>query len=198
MGDERKGGLALIASSAALLATMALHPVPHEDALKRGVAVHILAMLASPVALYGALALSKRLGARLAACFQVFALVVGMFAPIMSGFVPLLGPSHDVARFAWMLNQTCTRIWVTGTAIAIALWSFASWRRRLLPRPLTIYGYLSAAAVIGFVFSGLPFDVHHTAIVALLQAIYSIAAGAALLRSGSAPALPAPGAVSPP
>ena len=189
MSDERKGGLALIASNAALLTTMALHPLPQDGpgAMVRGVAVHVLAMLFSPVALFGALMLSKRVRAQLATCFQAFALIVGMLAPVMSGLVMPARPSPEMARFAWILNQACTRIWVTGTSIAIVLWGVASWREKLLPRPLAIYGFLCAVLVLGIVFAGIPLDVHHTGLVALLQATFLVWAGALMLgpRIGS-------------
>ena len=194
MTDERKGGIALIASSASLLVTMALHPVPHESqtAVLRGVAVHVLAIVASPVALFGAAMLSRRVKAQLATYFQTFALVVGMLAPILSGFIAPTKPSPEVARFAWALNQACTRIWVAGVSIAFVLWAAASWREKLLPRPLAIYGFACALAVLTIVFLGLPLDVHHLGIVALLQAIFSVWAGVIMVRSASAPSSPAP------
>jgi hypothetical protein len=187
MTDERKGGIALIASSAALLATMALHPLPHEGAaMWRGVAVHVLAILASPVALFGAAILSRRVKAQLATYFQTCALIVGMFAPIMSGLIAPMAPSPEVARFAWALNQACTRIWGAGAAIAFVLWGLASWRDRLLPRLLAIYGFACAVVVLAIVFLGIPLDVHHVGLVALLEAGFSIWAGVIMVRSGSA------------
>jgi len=185
MTDERKGGIALIASSAALLVTMALHPVAHElpTAMLRGVAVHVLAIAASPVALYGAAMLSRRVKASLATYFQAFALIIGMLAPIMSGLIAPTGLSPDLARFAWALNQACARIWAAGVSISFVLWAVASWRDNLLPRPLAIYGVACAAVVLPIVLLGVPLDVHHVGLVALLQAIFSVWAGVVMVRS---------------
>ena len=149
----------------------------------RGVAVHVLAITVAPLALFGAAMLSRRVKAPLATYFQTFALIVGLFAPIMSGLVIPTISSPDVAQFARALNQACTRIWVAGAAIAFVLWGLASWRDKLLPRPLAIYGFASAAAVLAFVFAGIPFDVHHTALVALVEAIFLIGAGVVMVRS---------------
>jgi hypothetical protein len=172
---------------------MGLHPLPHSGASTAlNLAVHTLAIVVSPIAFFGGVELSKKLGTKMATYYQLFGLVVGTIAPIMSGFVAPTHPSQEVASFAWVLNQTCTRIWVGGVAIAFVLWSFASWREKLLPRPLAIYGFVCGAAVLAFVFSGLPFDVHHTGAVALLEAIFSIGAGVVMIRSSSARSQPAP------
>jgi hypothetical protein len=72
---------------------------------------------------------------------------------------------------------------VAGVAIAFVLWAAASWRDKLLPRSLAIYGFACAVAVLTIVFAGLPLDAHHLGIVALLQAIFSVWAGVIMVRS---------------
>src|ERR1700737_4631890 len=101
MTDERKGGIALITGTIAVLVTMALHPTGHEllDSGGRfnrvallGVVAHTLAEVALPILFLGALALTRRLSspdrsAIAALVLYGFALIAGMVAAAVSGYV---------------------------------------------------------------------------------------------------------------
>src|SRR5262249_53107952 len=97
---DRAAGLALILGSIAGLITMALHPTGHDVLnspnsalfMRLSIAVHALALLASPTMFLGALGLSRRLSLSslrvlTALAFYVFAQVTVVSAAVMSGFV---------------------------------------------------------------------------------------------------------------
>src|ERR1043165_4343743 len=99
MTDGRSGGLALILGTAALIVVMALHPTGHQMASAGSavaalallnVLVHSLAIPAPPGLFLGALAWTRIAQTRLSTVALVlygFALVAGMGAALMSGFV---------------------------------------------------------------------------------------------------------------
>jgi hypothetical protein len=198
MTDGRSGGLALILGTAALIVVMALHPTGHQMASAGSafaalallnVLVHSLAILALPVLFFGALAWTRIAQTRLSTVALVlygFALVAGMGAALMSGFVApdaLRQLAHAttpqsqelwraLARYSGVLNQAFARVLAVGAAAAIVCWSASikGWLRW--------YGIVSGAAAILLAGSGmLRLDVHGFGAVMILQGIWFMVVG---------------------
>ena len=130
-----------------------------------------------------------------------FATVAVMIAATLSGLVaiPVLQKMVEqpqasaqwqgFATYSGLLNQAFARIYTLLASIAIALWSVAIVRSRTLPRAAGIYGLVIAPVIFVAVASGhVRLDVHGFGAVVLLQAIWSIAVGAALYRTRPVPA----------
>src|ERR1043165_2430384 len=198
MTDGRSGGLAWIVGTAALIVVMALHPTGHQMASAGSafaalallnVLVHSLAILALPVLFFGALAWTRIAQTRLSTVALVlygFALVAGMGAALMSGFVSPAAlrqrarattPQSQelwraLARYSGVLNQAFARVLVVGAAAAIVCWpaSIQGWLRW--------YGIFSGAAAIVLAGSGmLRLDVHSFGAVMILQGIWFVVVG---------------------
>ena len=191
---------------------MVLHPVaPHGGGLPPphalaqlallDRAVHGLALAGLPMYFLGALALTRRLAAgnRLALAALVvygFAAVAVMAAGAMSGFVgadilsrmvegdPKLESRRMLLDYTFRINQAFSSVYVAASCAAIFLWSLEMVRSRRLAAGLGIYGLVLGPLIVAALFSGnLPLDVHGFGLVVLLQAIWSITAGAQLMRS---------------
>ncbi|HVT60635.1 MAG TPA: hypothetical protein VHR45_19835 [Thermoanaerobaculia bacterium] len=220
MTDDRKGGIALITGSVALLVIMTLHPSGH-DLLAAAdqfafqafltAAVHTLGLAAMPVLFLGALALSRRLAApdRLAVAALVvygFALVAGMAAAAVSFLAPDLtreavtaaAPAAEQSRLRFQCTghriQAFAKLYTVASSMAILLWSTAILKSKSLAPVLAIYGLLLGAVIILAVLSGnrRP-GVHGFGLVVLSQAVWFILIGAVLLRQQDdalEPALP--------
>jgi len=198
MTDGRSGGLALILGTAALVVVMALHPTGQQMATAGSgfaalallnVLVHSLAILALPVLFFGALAWTRIAQTRLSTVALVlygFALVAGMGAALMSGFVApdalrqlarATTPQSQelwraLARYSGVLNQAFARVLVVGAAAAIVCWSASikGWLRW--------YAIVSSAAAIVLAGSGmLRLDVHGFGAVMILQGIWFVVVG---------------------
>jgi hypothetical protein len=201
MTDDAKGGVALIAATAAGLVTMAFHPTPHDifgvadpkRALAIGVLVHGLAIASVPPLFLGGLSLYRRTadGARFALAALVcygFSLIAITIAAAASGFVvtglasaPEPAP-HAVLLAVGLLNQAFAKIDVVASSAAIFLWSLAIWRGRSLSRGLAAYGLVLAPVLAALIVSGsLRLDVHGFGLVVLLQGIWFVSAGVLLL-----------------
>ena len=202
MSDDAKGGLALIAGSAAGLVTMALHPRPHDifggpdvrHAVQVGAFVHGLAIAATVVSFLGTLALYRRTAD--AARFSLAALVTYGFASVavilaaaMSGFVAtglaLMAepPPHAVLAVVGLLNQAFAKIYTVAACAAIFLWSCAIWRGRTLARALALYGLVTSPVIAILVLVGhLRLDVHGFGLVVLAQSIWFVWTALLLLR----------------
>jgi hypothetical protein len=215
MTDTRLGGAAMIAAAIAGIITMMAHPTSH-DLLSPGQfrtiavigeAVHIFAIISMTIAFLGAVALARYLDspnriAMSALAIYGFAVVAIMIAATFSGLVaiPVLqklveqpqsaAQWQGLATYSGLLNQAFARIYTILVSIAIALWSVAIVRSSQLPRAAGIYGLVIAPVIFVAVSSGhVRLDVHGFGAVVLLQAIWSIAVGAALYRSCPAPAV---------
>ena len=193
MTDSRRGGIALIAGNVALLSTMALHPTGNQIVAAGGafqpvvllnIAVHTLAIFACPLLFAGAIALTvaiedgRRL-AILAVILYAFALIAGVIAAAMSGYVVseifrrmMRAPDPQTAQFwrgllgySGILNQAFARILAVGSAAAVVLWSCA-----IRGRGLRWYGIASSAVILAAVLAGVRLDVHGYGAVVLLQA----------------------------
>ena len=203
----------MIAAAIAGIITMAAHPTSHDllapgqfsTVAMLGEAIHIFAIISTPVAFLGALALARHMDspnrlAMSALAFYGFALVTIAIAATLSGLVaiPILQKLVDqpqsaaqwegFANYTGRLNQAFARISTLLASIAIALWSIPIVRTRRLPRAIGIYGLVMAPVVFVVVGSGhIRLDVHGFGAVVLLQAIWSIAAGTALYRTSRNP-----------
>lgn len=204
MRRETLGGTALILGAVSGLVTMALHPTGHEVAGGQGarsIAVHALALFGVPLSVYGAFVLTRLLAARealaeLALSFYGAGAVALVLAATASGFIAtsqiagmaesagaervvrtaLLESTHD-----W--NQAFTQIFVAASSLAIALWSIAILRTRLLSRRAAVYGLLVAGIALIALLSGhLRLDIHGFGALVLAQAVWSIALGLELRR----------------
>ena len=206
MTDNRMSGATLIAGMTGFIITMALHPTGHDLGspehaafmMRLNVAVHSLALVSIPILFLGALGLTKFLNApnRVALAGLVmfgFAEVAVMNAAAVSGLI-VPGVFHHMtaepgSADAWRavlqlcghMNQAFALIFVVASSLAIILWSTAIFRSQLLSQSLALYGCIFAPLTIIFVVSGhLPLNVHGFGMVALIQAIWFIAAGVQL------------------
>jgi hypothetical protein len=208
MTDTRLGGAAMSAAAIAGIMVMAVHPTSHEilapgkftTIAMLGEAVHIFAIITTPIAFLGALALARHMDspnrvAMSALAIYGFALVAVMIAATLSGLVaiPILQKLVEqpqsaaqwtgLATYSGMLNQAFARIYTILASIAIALWSVEIVRTRVLPRAAGIYGLVIAPVIFIAVGSGhVRLDVHGFGAVVLLQGIWLIAVGTALYR----------------
>ena len=206
MNENRKGGIAIIAGAIAELVVMALHPQGQavktsELILFLNGIVHTVAIMAMPILFVGLLALTRALMktsrlAILAIAFYGLALVAGMCAAAISGYITpniIHRMSESVAadaqfwssagRLSWWMNQAFARILATNSGIAIMLWSIAMNRQTSFSRAISVYGIVTGALVATAVGSGhVRLDVHGFGAVTLLETIWLVATGIALMR----------------
>jgi hypothetical protein len=204
-------GAALIAGMIGFIITMAFHPTGHDlvsperaaSMMQLNVVVHSLALVCIPILFLGALGLTQRLASpnRLALAGLVlfgFAEVAVMIAAAVSGLVTpglihhmvaepgLADTWRAVLQLSGHLNQSFALIFVVASSAAIVLWSAAIFRSHVFSRALAMYGCLFGPLTIVFVVSGhLPLNVHGFGMVALVQAIWFIAAGVQLCQAKS-------------
>lgn len=210
MSTDRTAAIALLTGSSAGLVTMALHPTGH-DVIRNAsagatntltTAVHALALLAQPLVLAGALALTLRLRARRdvavgAYVFFALASVAVIIAAAASGFLapgvlrglagadePARAVMTSALRYTGLVNQTFAKMHVMFSGIAILLWSGAILTGRELTRALAVYGLLLSVVLILGVASGqLRLDVHGFGFVVLGEGVWMAWAAAQLWRS---------------
>lgn len=213
MTDDRKGGLALIAGALGMLVTMRIHPSGHElfvpgqfePAARLALGSHALALTTLPLSFLGALALARRLDGpdRLGLVGLVlhgFALVAGMIAAAVSGFVApeaaraLLAAGPD-ARAVWEasfhynghLNQAFAKVLVVASSAAIGLWSAAILSSGALARGAGLLGLLVGSVTVLMLATGrVQLDVHGFGLIVLAQSAWFLTVGVLLFRSGGA------------
>ena len=215
MRDNRNGGIALIIGAISGIITMILHPVSgggghvitpaqFEKLAALMTGVHVLAIAGIPFLFLGALALSRHLGigGRLAfAALVIYSLglVAVMIAPAMSGLVgtqilrKTVAHGADVAQwrllmeYNFLINQAFAKIFVVASCTAIALWSFLMVKGRALSTGLGVYGLLLAPVIVVAMTGGaLSLDAHGFGLIVFCEAIWLIAAGSLLIRTGPA------------
>ena len=201
MSSNRTAAIALVAGSVAGLVTMALHPtgrdVVHGAATVGSnalvAAVHVLALLGQGAVLAGALGVVNALRRRrdLAVAGYVFfalAAVAVIIAAAASGF---LAPSvlHGYAEadeagrqrmielmhYTGLVNQTFAKLNVLFVAVALMLWSAATYAGRELTRGLGVYGLILSVALLAGIGSGvLRLDIHGFGLVVLGEGIWLV------------------------
>ena len=201
MRTDRSAALALTAGSLAGLVTMALHPTGR-DAVRvassggtnaLATAVHWLAIVAQPLVLAGALALTLRLRERrdlAVGAYVFFALgsVAVIFAAVASGFLapgvlrglgeadaPTRALMMSALHYTSLLNQAFAAVYVVLSALAILLWSSAILAGRELSRGLAVYGLVLGALLIVGVLSGhLRLGIHGFGGVVIGQGVWMV------------------------
>lgn len=204
MRRETMGGWSMIAGAVMGLVTMAFHPTGGGHA-ELALAVHALALAATPIGFYGGWVLTRRLAAggplpELALAFYALAAVATLMATTASGFlasdlIATVAASQGEAQTATAavlhyngaVNQAFAKVLVAASSAAIGLWSMEIVRTRLMRRAAGILGCVVAAITLLALFSGhLTLDVHGFGAVVLGQAIWLIMVGAELRRTVAA------------
>lgn len=201
MSVQKAGALALVGGMIAYIALMAAHPSHAEGGpVIAGIAlnslVHGTAILAAPVLLFGAVALTQWLGFNrplplLALCFYAIGTAAVMGAASMSGLVmaQLVTAAHThgaaasgvpfqgLANLTHWINQAFAHIHTAMMSIAVLLWSLA-WPKGWVIRVL---GLVIGIGTLAWQLSGtLMLNVHGMGAVVLLQAIWTISAASVL------------------
>ncbi|HVO81259.1 MAG TPA: hypothetical protein VMT28_11035 [Terriglobales bacterium] len=184
MTNERLSGLALLAGSAGVIITLALHPSgrglfsPDSFAAeaRKLIAVHSLALTCLPLWFLGACGVARRVGVARESdqqlgfaglVFYGFALAAMMTAVIFDGLVsPGIAARINEAtgtvgqgwRIAFNYNSTVdgafVRVVIAASSVALLLWSVAILRGSTLPRALGVYGCLLSVATLVALLSG--------------------------------------------
>lgn len=212
MDDEKNAGWMMIAGTLISFVTMAMHPTAHlmlDDYARyapRNVIAHGIALLAVPLTLVGYGAVARRLRPHAGAwaslghaCLAVAQGAVSM-AAVASGLVATTmvarilsstGPEQDLARallgYTGAINQAFAAVFVVGWSAAMVAWSVAILRSAALARWLGWYGLVVGAVLLSVTVLGrLRLDVHHFGLIVLAQGVWTLAAGAQLVRTRSA------------
>jgi hypothetical protein len=81
------------------------------------------------------------------------------------------------------VNQVCSRVGVTGVAVAILLWSMLLFRHRGATATVGALGCVAGAALtVGLLSGYLRMDVHGMLVVVLVQAAWGLSVSALLIR----------------
>lgn len=207
MSVQKAGALALVGGMIAYIALMAAHPSHAEGGpviagISLNSLVHGTAIVAAPVLLFGAVALTQWLGfgrplPLLGLCFYALGTTAVMGAASMSGLVmeqlvsaahtPGAGasgvPFQGLANLTHWINQAFANIHTAMMSIAVVLWSL-SWPKGWM---LRVLGVVIGVGTLGWQLSGtLMLNVHGMGAVVLLQAIWTIAAASVLWRETAA------------
>lgn len=213
MRDEQIHGLALILGTVATLGTGLLHPTgpqmlasaeAYANTAALNVGAHGLALVGVWLTLFGTLGLSRRLGlarADVTAAMVAYALVAVLIslAGVVDGFVltRLAGGYVETTdaqeretfmafmKYCYNIASSISRVYVTGAALAVLLWSLAIWRTQF-SRALPLAGLAIALAALGAQLLGhLRMNVHDVLLLAAGQGIWFVWAGILLLRERS-------------
>lgn len=211
MSDDKIYGATLIGGALALLGTGTLHPTggqllasaesfAHHAPIN--VLAHSLALVGVWLTSCGVFGLARRLGlhridviaglvayAMVALLISVAAVIDGLVATrLAENFVGTeLATGRDDARlliqFCYYVASSLSRVYVSGMAIALLLWSWAGWRTGF-DRVLPWIGGAIALVAIGAQLAGhLRMNVHDVMLLATGQSVWLVWAGFALLRT---------------
>ena len=216
MSHDRIYGAALMAGAIAILGTGALHPTGGQmlasgDSFAHHAPINVLAHSLALVGVWltsiGVFGVARRLGLHrvdvmaglvgygmVAILISVAAVVDGLVATqLAEDFIGTdLAAGQDDARrlmqFCYYLASSLSRVYVTGMAVALLLWSWAAWRTGF-DRGLPWIGGAIALIAIGAQFSGhLRMTVHDVMVLAAGQGVWLVWAGLALIRTRPASA----------
>lgn len=204
LANSRAGAWAIVAGTIMSVALMLAHPTElgtmQIGPFDINVIVHAVAVLATPLLVFGAWALTKLidrpLGA-LALSFYAFGGVAIMSAAIMSGFVmtQLADAAHtpgasrtgvdfqSLANLTHWQNQAFANVYTGLAAIAVLLWSIA-WRAAPVQRVL---GLMVGGGTLAWMLTGaLTLNVHGMLAVTLGQAAWMLFAARKMLGATKA------------
>jgi hypothetical protein len=211
MRDDKIHGAALIAGALAFMATGALHPTGSQLMASPAafaehgpinVLAHSLGLFGIWLTAFGIVGFARRVGpARpdVTAALVAFGLAAVMvtIAAIVDGIVAtrlaaryvetIDEAQREVLRgfmtFCYNLASSLSRYYVTATAIAILLWSWAAWRVRF-DRALPWIGAAIAVGALWAQMRGqLKMNVHDVIVLAVGQGLWMIWTGVALWRA---------------
>lgn len=199
MSRSSRIAAALVAGMLGSLVVMALHPTGTDvvaiaesggrDLMARG--IHALAIGLQPLLLAGYLGLALTLPHRDLAVLGIVAYGVGTLAvviaaaisgltitPLLESSVAATGSARDVilaqVRFAFLVNQAFTKVFVGLAGIAIACWSVAMRGDARFPAALRGLGVVIATAGVGGIVAGrLALDVRGFGLIVLAQAVWT-------------------------
>ncbi len=204
-------GLALIAGSLGMVATMIFHPTGRDllgqpDEVARRfemitVLTHSLALASTPVVTFGLLGLTRRLSdhALAWAAFVVysFGAVAVLCAATLNGLVaPTLtrdiltseGPSqemlHLVLDYNLLLNQAFAKVFVVASSFAVVFWSILILRAGTFAKIVGLLGLVIGLVSLAAFFSGhLRLNVHGFGILVFAQAIWNSLLGVLMIKT---------------
>lgn len=201
IASPRAGALAIAVGVIASVALMAAHPTGvgtmQIGPFDLNEIVHAVAVLATPLLVFGAFALTKVIGrplAGLALASYVFGCVAVMSAATMSGFVmtQLVDAAHtrgasrtgidfqSLANLTHWQNQAYANVYTGLAAIAVLLWSIA-WRDAPLQRVL---GVVVGGGTLAWMLTGtMTLNIHGMMAVVLGQAVWMLFAASAMMRA---------------
>jgi hypothetical protein len=190
--SPRTGAGAIVAGAIMSVGLMLAHP-SSVASLQIGpfdlnVVVHAVAVLAAPLLVFGALALTQLIDrplAGLAFVFYAFACVAIVSAAIQSGFVMtmLVDAAHTpgasrtgiefqgLANLTHWQNQAYANVYTGLAAIAVLLWSLA-WREALAQRVLGVV--IGAGTLVWMLTGTLTLNIHGMLAVTLGQAVWML------------------------
>lgn len=217
MPTARASGNAFIASTIAMVVTMAFHPASSEiirgtgdpgAVALRNVIVHTLGIAAAWTMLLAGMGLTERLRddstvAHTGLVAFLAGTVAVTMAAIASGFLGTdvalrAAAAEPTARetllqlfwYTGAINQAFAKMNVVASAVGIGCWSAAMVRTGALSRNAGRAGLLIGAACVVAVFAGLELDIHGFGAIVLAQAVWYIWIGVAL--RADRPASPEP------
>lgn len=216
MRTDRIAGTALIVGAIGAIVTMVLHPVggsferiARQAGMIRG--VHALAIVSITVEAFALLRFSQLIPERRSladAGLVAFALaaISGILAATVSGLLSPHIAEHaleagDAAQGAWhvafaynfMLNGVLSNVFITATAVAVALWSAAMLGTGTQWTILGVAGLAVGAGAIAALFTGrLQHNVHDVALFIFAMSAWMVALGILLCQSTGAPSVTPP------
>lgn len=199
LASPRAGAWAIVAGTIMSVALMLAHPTQagatQIGPIDLNVIVHAAAVLAMPLLVFGAWALTKLIDrplAALALVFYAFGCVAVMSAAIMSGFVmaQLVDAAHtpgasrtgidfqSLANLTHWQNQAYANVYTGMAALAVLMWSIA-WRGAPVQRVLGIF---IAGGTLAWMLTGtLTLNIHGMLAVTLGQAVWVLFAAQKML-----------------
>jgi hypothetical protein len=198
--SPRAGAWAIVAGTIASVGLMVAHPTGvgamQIGAFDLNQVVHAVAVVATPLLVFGAFALTKLIDRPLggvALAFYVFGCVAIMSAATMSGFVmtqlveAALAPGasrtgvdfQGLANLTHWQNQAYANVYTGLVAISVLLWSIA-WREAPMQRWL---GVIIGGGTLAWMLTGtLTLNIHGMLAVTLGQAVWMLFAANRMMR----------------
>lgn len=204
LASPRVGAWAIVAGTVMSVGLMMAHPT-HVGTIQIGpfdinVVVHAVAVLATPLLVFGAFALTALIGrplAGLAFAFYLIACTAIVSAATMSGFVMTMlvdaahapgasqagVPFQGLANLTHWQNQAYACVYTGLAAIAVLLWSIA-WREAPVQRVL---GVAVGGGTLAWMLTGtLTLNIHGMLLVTLGQAAWMLFAAHKMLPAKNA------------